>query len=1050
MYTLNTKSCYGGLSMKQIATILLLLLIGQNLIAGDNEEFRATWVITWELISAGKTVEQNKAQARQILDNHQKANMNAVLWQVRQGGTAYYNSSFEPWGYYAGYSNPGYDPLAYAIEEAHKRGMEVHAWFNVFQTSSTVSGAPAAKHPEWICRDRDGYPMTSSICLSPGLEAVREYTINVAMEIVRKYDIDGLHLDYVRWNEYSNSGFSKNLAKAAERQPLLDGMITEAQIHDLEENFAGRYLYDIEHPYSAGVPQGFSSWEDWWRWSVTEFVRVLNDSIKNVKPWVRLTPAALGKYNWSGWQGYGTVYQDAALWFNEGYVDQLTPMHYHWTTGDGFYSMLAGNTSESWGMYIQQGINAGRLFSTGPGSYIFAEQKIWHRHPEVVAKVRTVPWVDGFQFFSYGSWKGYEYWDEAGATFFDRKTKIRPTKLIHAIAPDAPTIAVQKIDSLNYQITVTPPASINVNQRYAIYRSPDADFDLDQDEIIDIHFGNQSYSFIDNFTGQQDYNETYFYGATTLDRYWNESAISNSNESDPIPSFPPAVIATVPAEGDTVPVNTPLIFTFSKTMDISSVAGAILISPPIEINQLIWKDGNKSLSIDVKGNFAFATNYTVTIGALAQDINGRSIDGNGDGIAGDPFVLNFTTREVDNTGPAIIATYPDFENQIEPFDVDDVITLLFDELIDPQSVKDTTVILSLNGEQIKTQAMVTAIADRSLINLKGFAPLLQDADYSLFLHNTIADTVGNAMESSLEFSFRTASEYYIETILIDNFSMPGPWEQPGYSGSTAGIVVSGTSFGYSKDIYLPGSATAPVHKRSAYIAYQWTETPPPAGYLLREYLSGGAPRDVQFDATHILQCYVYGDGSNNKFRFSLREIEGQGYPLEVSKWVTIDWYGWKLLEWDLSDPNSVGTWLGNEIMDGKSYFVDSFQLTHDNTGAMSGIIYVDNLRVVKKSAEPVSVAEKTPPIIASFRLLQNYPNPFNPTTSIPFDLPKRGRVVLKVYDMLGRKIDTLLDENLPAGRHQIQFDGSQLPSGIYFYRIEFEGQIKNRQMVMVK
>ncbi|HEX9972855.1 MAG TPA: family 10 glycosylhydrolase, partial [bacterium] len=270
--------------MKRVVTILFLMLISQNLFAGDNEEFRATWVITWEHINSGLSAEQNKANIRKILDNHQHANMNAVLWQVRQGGTAYYNSSYEPWGSYAGYANPGYDPLAYAIEEAHKRGMELHAWFNVFQTSSTYQGAPAAEHPEWICRDQGGYPMTSSICVSPGLAAVRDYTIQVAMEIVRKYDIDGLHLDYVRWNEYSNSKLSQSLAKAAEQQPLLDGMITESQIQDLQENLAGRYLYDIEHPYSAGVPQGFSSWEDWWRWSVTEFVRVLHDSIQSVKP----------------------------------------------------------------------------------------------------------------------------------------------------------------------------------------------------------------------------------------------------------------------------------------------------------------------------------------------------------------------------------------------------------------------------------------------------------------------------------------------------------------------------------------------------------------------------------------------------------------------------------------------------------------------------------------------------------------------------------------------------------------------------------------------
>lgn len=1036
--------------MKRITTILLLMFFCQNLFAGDNEEFRATWVITWELISAGKTVEQNKAQARQILDNHQKANMNAVLWQVRQGGTAYYNSSFEPWGYYAGYSNPGYDPLAYAIEEAHKRGMEVHAWFNVFQTSSTVSGAPAAVHPEWICRDRDGYPMTSSICVSPGLAAVREYTINVAMEIVRKYDIDGLHLDYVRWNEYSNSKVSQNLAKAAEQLPQLDGMITEAQLQDLQDNLAGRYLYDIEHPYSAGVPQGYSSWEDWWRGSLTEFVRVLHDSIQSVKPWVRLSPAALAKYNWSGWQGYGSVYQDAALWFNEGYVDQLMPMHYHWTTGTDFYNMLAGNTSESWGPYLQKGINEGRLFSVGPGSYNFAEQKVWYRHPEVVAKVRTVPWVDGFQFFSYGSWDDYNYWDEASATFFNRKTKIRPTKLFQSISPDAPSIAILKLDSLTYQITVTSPASITFDQRYAIYRSPDNSFDLDQDQIIDIHFGKSSYSFTDRFTGLQDFNGTYSYAATTLDRYWNESEISNLTQSEPIPSFAPMVISTYPAEGDTVPVNASIIFSFSKTMDPNAVAAAISISPAVEVNQLIWKDANKSLTIDVKGNFAFATNYTVSIGALAQDVNGRSIDGNGDGIAGDPFVLNFRTRAVDNVGPVIVSTYPDFQASADAFGVDEVITLVFDELIDLTTVLDTTLVLSKNGEAIKTQFMASAVADRSLIDLKAYEPLAPGTDYWLLLRNTIADTTGNPMAASFEFSFQTAIEYYTETKLIDNFTNTGSWEQPGYSGSTSGIVVANTLFGYAKDIYLPGSATAPVHKRSAFIAYQWSETPPEGGYLLREYLSGGAPRDVRFDASYILQCYVYGDGSNNKFRFSLREVEGQGYALEVSKWITVDWYGWRLIEWDLSDPNSVGTWLGNEIMDGSSYYVDSFQLTHDSTGSLSGKIFVDNLRAVKKTSEPVGVKDENPAVVSSFRLMQNYPNPFIPTTTIPFDLPKPGKVKLVVHDLLGRSVITLLDGNLPAGHHEIKFDGSRLASGIYFYRLEFDKQIKHRQMVLVK
>ncbi|NQU28532.1 MAG: family 10 glycosylhydrolase, partial [Candidatus Marinimicrobia bacterium] len=353
----------------------ILLLLGLFSVSGwsqtGNTEFRSTWVITWEHIHSSWTAEQNKTRVREILDNHKAANMNAVLWQARQSGTAYYNSSYEPWGYYAGSSDPGYDPLAYAIEEAHKRGIEVHAWFNVFSAASTAAGTPAAEHPDWVCRDQSGIPMSESRALSPGLAAVRDYTLNVAMEIVNNYDIDGIHLDYIRWNEYSNSSRS-NLTQI-EQESQLDGMISEQQIEALDNSRTGRYLYDVDHPYNSGVPAGYGSWEEWWRSSVTTFVEMLHDSIQAVKPHVRLSVAALGKYNWSGWQGYGSVYQDAAKWFNDGSIEQLTPMSYHWLDATSFYNMLEGDCPECWGQWIQPGVSAGRLFSAGPGSYRLSE-----------------------------------------------------------------------------------------------------------------------------------------------------------------------------------------------------------------------------------------------------------------------------------------------------------------------------------------------------------------------------------------------------------------------------------------------------------------------------------------------------------------------------------------------------------------------------------------------------------------------------------------------------------------------------------------------------
>ena len=106
--------------------------------------------------------------------------------------------------------------------------------------------------------------MTSSRSLSPGLEDVRQYTVDVAMEIVNNYDIDGLHLDYVRWNEYSSGSFNILPPGQIEEIKMIDGMIAEQTLDDIENSRTGRYLYDVEHPYSAGIPYDHSSWEEWW------------------------------------------------------------------------------------------------------------------------------------------------------------------------------------------------------------------------------------------------------------------------------------------------------------------------------------------------------------------------------------------------------------------------------------------------------------------------------------------------------------------------------------------------------------------------------------------------------------------------------------------------------------------------------------------------------------------------------------------------------------------------------------------------------------------
>ena len=502
----------------------------------SNEEFRATWVITWDHINRYQAPSQNIARVAKIMDDHVDANMNVVLFQVRQSGTAYYQSSYEPWGYYSGHQNPGYDPLEVAIEEAHARGMELHAWFNVFQTSSTYNGTPAAEHPEWICRDQNGNSMTSYRAVSPGLEAVRNYTIKVAMEIVRNYNIDGLHLDYVRWNEHTNT--NRNDVTLQNQLNRLDGVISPDEINALA-TLSGRYLYDYEHPYSAGVPEGSDSWEDWWRGSVSTFVSALHDSIQAVKPHVKLSAAVLGKYNWSGWQGYGTVFQDGALWYNEGYIDHIMPMSYHWTTATGFLDMLSNDCPNCWELFIQPGINSGRTFSVGPGSYILDDYNVWNNHSEIVNESRVLNWVDGFQFFSYGTWRDQNYFKTASELFFIEKTKIRKNPLGKQSLLNPPIIVLSSTQNGNYELDIFPKETNEPNWIIS-YQTTSPTASPKTAKIIDIQFTQNSFTIPIEFASL-DTSQTQFFFSTTADRFWQESAKSNleliSNNNDLSKSF---------------------------------------------------------------------------------------------------------------------------------------------------------------------------------------------------------------------------------------------------------------------------------------------------------------------------------------------------------------------------------------------------------------------------------------------------------------------------------------------------------------------------------
>ena len=303
--------------------------------ASPKHEFRATWFATVTNIdwptAPNLTVDQQKAELRAILDKLQAGNINAVCLQVRSQGDALYESSYEPWavaltGKRGNY--PGYDPLEYAIQEAHNRGMELHAWVNPFRMSTTEGGRLTKAQVtdlynglswDWVLAYNNVGSFTGQI-IDPGYPAAREYIKNVVMEIVDKYDIDGILMDdyfYPYGGTTDEDGVSKGLYKPN----------------------------DVKDINGDGKTD-----DDWRRSNVDALVKLIYDELntgENKKPWVRFGLAPFGVWTVqskaaaaygislpngiSGQDCYEQLACNPIEWIKNGYIDYVSPQLY-WPT----------------------------------------------------------------------------------------------------------------------------------------------------------------------------------------------------------------------------------------------------------------------------------------------------------------------------------------------------------------------------------------------------------------------------------------------------------------------------------------------------------------------------------------------------------------------------------------------------------------------------------------------------------------------------------------------------------------------------------------------
>ncbi len=385
MYPFHLKSMWEKTSTFRMALLLVFVSMHLSLSSQDypKREMRAVWIATVKNIdwpsSPDLSVDAQMKEMRELLDLVKLYNLNTVVFQIRPAADAFYSSSIEPWSQWLCGSQgtapePFYDPLEFVIAECRKRGLDIHVWLNPYRAVTDTGNVTAANHitnihPEWFLT----YGKT--VYFDPGLPQTRDYVAGVVSDVVRRYDIDAVHMD-----DYF---YPYRIANV---------------------NFPDDSTFLI---YS----RGFSSErkDDWRRENVDLIIKQIHDSIKTIKPWIGFGVSPFGVWRnvdkdpagsqtKAGQTNYDDLFANILLWQKEGWIDYVTPQIY-WQIGKKVadYAILSDWWSHN---------TFGCQLYIGQAPYRIGRKVIdkeWRTSKEIVRQVqlnRTFPNISGSMFFS--------------------------------------------------------------------------------------------------------------------------------------------------------------------------------------------------------------------------------------------------------------------------------------------------------------------------------------------------------------------------------------------------------------------------------------------------------------------------------------------------------------------------------------------------------------------------------------------------------------------------------------------------------------------------
>lgn len=495
---------FSSLLKRSALAAVLLAIATLPMSSGVKREVRSVWMATvwaldWPSSTSSTTAQKNEMV--KYLDVLQKNNFNAVYFQVRTMSDAFYKSSYEPWSSYLTGTrgkDPGWDPLAFVVEECHKRGMECHAWVNPyrFSTGSNWSTAQdqALKSAGMLLAYTKSDGKTTTI-LNPGLESVRKRIVDVCKEIISNYDVDGLVFDDYFYPE---------------------GIPVTSSAGD----------YDLWQESGASMTFG-----DWRRNNVNQMVADVYNMVQQQKPYVRFgispagaacTSAAVAAKHGidrcpvaSDWQ-YDGIFSDPVAWLEAGTIDYISPQLY-WKTN---HKTNPFGPMTKWWSYVAK--HFGRHHYASHSISFLNSSNTTSDWEEIGKQVQfsrdyTENEAPGAVFYSAAYVTGKK---QSGFGEWLQVNKFQNKALTPAIDWKKSDLEKVQVSALNKRATVLSWAGVD-NVRYSVYAVPESvnvetlDSNIPAEYLLGV-------SYKTTYTMPDDKKSGYNYAVCVLDRYGNE------------------------------------------------------------------------------------------------------------------------------------------------------------------------------------------------------------------------------------------------------------------------------------------------------------------------------------------------------------------------------------------------------------------------------------------------------------------------------------------------------------------------------------------------